>query len=114
MSKSPLETLKGKKLSAIVFVQDYLQIQFDGDVITFSVYPKVDIDNETFSFGENEYRNKICEFIGNIVVDIIYIEDEIFCLLFNGRKIYSSLNPNDYILPEMIVYAESNGSTVVF
>ncbi len=45
MNKNQLETLKDEKVSAIVFILDYLQIQFDGEIITFLMYPKVEIDN---------------------------------------------------------------------
>lgn len=113
MNENSLLNLKGKRISAIVFVLDYLQIQFDDSILSFLVYPKIQINNETFSFGESEYRNKICEFIGNDVSTVKYIEDDLFCLSFNDAKIYCLLNPENYTLPEMIIYDDGQGSIIV-
>ena len=113
MNKNPLLNLIDKKLSAVVFVLDYLQIQFDGFILTFLDYPKVEVDKSIYSFGENGYRNKICEFIGKSVSAVNYVEDEIFSLSFDSGKIYCSINPESYRSPEMIIFDDGNGNTIV-
>lgn len=112
MNNSLLD-LKGKSISAIVFVLDYLQIQFDGSILTFLDYPKVEVSNNIFSFGESEYRNKICEFIGKSVSAVHYVENDIFSLSFDSAKIYCSINPEDYTSPEMIIFDDGKGNTIV-
>lgn len=114
MNKKPLEALKNKSLSAVIFILDYLQIQFDSAVITFLIYPKVEMGNKHFSFGESEYRNKICELIGETISDVIFSQDNLFCLDFGEGKIYCSIAPEDYISPEMVIVDDGNGNTIVF
>ena len=65
-----LSQLKGEQLSSVIFVQDYLQLDFDGLRLTCYKWPKVIIDKVSYSFGESEYRNAICRIIASEVEDI--------------------------------------------
>lgn len=114
MSKNPLEILKGNKLSAIVFILDYLQIQFDTAVVTFLTYPKVELEGKNYSFGESEYRNTICAFIGKAVASVIYRENELFSLNFDQGRLYCSIAPEDYVLSEMVIVDTDSGEKIVF
>lgn len=113
MNENPLETLRGRKISAIVFVLDYLQVQFDDSILTFLTYPEVEVNKIIFSFGQSEYRNKICEFIEKYVSAVNYVEDDIFCLSFDSAKIYCSIKPENYTSPEMIIFDNGKGNTIV-
>lgn len=112
MNKKPLEVLNEKKLSGIVFVLDYLQIQFDSLVVTFMEYPKVKVNTSDYSFGASEYRNKICEFIGKTVSSTFYREDDLFSLDFGEGQIFCSLAPEDYTSPEMVIVDDGNGNII--
>jgi hypothetical protein len=114
MNNNPLENLKYKQITAIVFVLDYLQIQFDSAVLTFLEYPKVEINDVVFSFGEVEYRNRLCDLIGVTISDFSYIEDEQFGLLLKDSKIYCSLNPLEYNAPEKVIFNDGNKNIVAF
>jgi hypothetical protein len=106
--------LKNKKLSAVVFVLDYLQLQFDEAILTFREFPKVESGNRIISSEYIEYRNKICSLIGKEVSAVEYVEDDFFRLLFDDAKICCSINPQDYTSPEMIIFDDGNGKTIVF
>ena len=106
--------LRGKNLSAVVFVQDYLQLQFDGAILTFMIFPTIEFGNCIISIEDSDYRNKLCEMIGKEVADVLYQENIKFSLLFEELKSIScSLNPEDYIAPEMIIFENKEEQRIV-
>jgi len=48
MESTLRKKLIGEQLSSVEFVQDYLQLHFDGRTITAYVWPKVFVNIETF------------------------------------------------------------------
>lgn len=64
------DKLINEQLSSVEFVQDYLQLHFDGRTITSYIWPIINIKNESLIFGDVLYRNALCDFIGNKVKDI--------------------------------------------
>jgi len=112
------ETLKsklvGEQLSSLEFVQDYLQLHFDGRTITAYIWPDVSINGETFSFGEDLYRNKLCDLIGNTVFDLQYQDKEYLTLMFKENKgtIHINLDPsNPEIVSEIAIFSDSLDKT---
>jgi hypothetical protein len=63
-----LSIIKGEQLSSVIFVQDYLQLDFDGPLLTCYKWPKVCIAGIITSFGDSEYRNAICQLISYLVI----------------------------------------------
>lgn len=113
MESNELEVLRGTRLNAIVFVLDYLQIQFETGLATFLEYPNVTLRENTYAFGDDGYRNVLCEFISDIVSSVDYKQDTSFCLNFEKGKIHISLAPERYNLPEMVVI-DIAGKSIVF
>ena len=64
---SPLEKLKGRNLSAVTFVQDYLQLQFDGPFLNIFVWPRITVSGKSLSFGMQGYRDELCGQIAKTV-----------------------------------------------
>lgn len=98
-----------KHLSAVVFVQDYIQLQFDGNIMTILNFPTVKLENNHFEFGDVEYRNKICEQINKRITDIC-VEEGSVDLHFNDHSIVGVLL--DYeksATPEIIIFQNENG-----
>lgn len=62
-----VNTLVGQFLTGVVFVMDYVQLQLDGSIITFSTNPSVISDDARLEFGDRDYRNALCELIGSQV-----------------------------------------------
>jgi len=93
-SENPLEPIKGKQLSAVCFVQDYVQLQFDGPGLTAVTLPTVTIGKETYEFGMLNYRNVLCERIAKIVREASVAEGEQIRIEFEDRSSISvSLKP---------------------
>jgi hypothetical protein len=68
--KSILEKLKGREVSSVSFVRDYLQLDFDGPYLNLFVWPQVLRNGTTFDFSNPGYRDALCELIGQTVVGI--------------------------------------------
>jgi hypothetical protein len=45
---NPLELLEGTQLSSVEFVQDYVQLRFDGPTLTAVTPPRVCVMNQWF------------------------------------------------------------------
>ncbi len=58
-----LIAIEGEQLSAVTFVQDYVQLHFDGPMITAITRPVVVAGNVSFDFGAPGYRDRLCDLI---------------------------------------------------
>lgn len=100
--------LIGQQLSSVIFVQDYLQLDFDGDRMTMYVWPTLRTQDGHRSFGEVEYRNELCSFIAK-KVSAVELQEQV-CLILNFRDtpdtIYLALDTGH----EALYYAQSDGS----
>jgi len=47
-----LDRLIGEQLSAVQFIQDYLQLHFDGQGLTCYIWPEIYFHNHCFKFGD--------------------------------------------------------------
>lgn len=83
---NPFECLCGEQLSSVIFVQDYLQLDFDGNRITFYSWPAVILDKKIYKIEDNDYRNALCSLIATNVADVILLSDEIFSIVFSETK----------------------------
>ena len=110
------EKLKGEELNAIQFIMDYLQVHFNSIGFTFFIWPKIYINNKTYEFGNIEYRNKLCEFIGKTVIDVSILEGEVMEVKFSeGERLQLNLDPNNpEIVGEIAIFWDEDGSCRVF
>src|SRR5215472_7383246 len=114
-AESPLLALIGNQLSAVTFVQDYVQLQFDGPGLTAITQPRVHLSNEVYSWGMPEYRNALCGQIGKIVSQARTIEGrEIIIEFKDGSSISVSLKADDYRGPEAAILDNSPNPTCVW
>lgn len=110
-----LDELKGCSLSAVTFVQDYLQLQFDGPLLSLFVWPRVVASATVVTFGMTGYRDALCAQIGKTVSDVAEEADVALCLHFaDGAMIEVSLLPNARQGPEAIVFRDGKGALVVW
>jgi hypothetical protein len=64
-----LQMLIGEQLSAVTFVQDYLQLHFDGPRLTVFSHPVVMLGDETFHWGKPGFRDALCNNIAKEVTE---------------------------------------------
>ena len=107
---SSLEQLKGRELSAVTFVRDYLQLQFDGPFLNVFVWPRILVPAGSVSFEMPGYRDGLCSQIGKTVGGVAVETDANFRLFFtDGSIIEVSLLPNARKGPEAIVFQDGKG-----
>lgn len=92
----PLDVLVGKQLSAVTFVMDYVQLSFDGPVLTAITQPMVTAGGISFRWGQAGYRDRLCERITHIVRTASIVEGKEICIEFDdGSTATVSLHKED-------------------
>jgi hypothetical protein len=112
---STLEQLKGRNLSAVTFVQDYLQLQFDGPFLNIFVWPRIMVSAKSIGFGMADYRDELCSQIGKTIGGVAVEADVSFRLYFtDGSIIEVTLLPKSRTGPESVVFQDGNGAFSVW
>ena len=72
-----LESLVGLELSAVAFVRDYVEFQFDGPVLRALANPLVRTEGDKSQFPDPGSRDALCSLIGRAIesVRVIWSED---------------------------------------
>jgi hypothetical protein len=101
----------GQELVAVEFVQDFLQLRFEGPLFTFYAWPHVLLSDFSVAYGEPEYRNALCAQIGQTVADASLEEgDRLTIELESGTVIGLSLREEDIDGPESGSYSETGSA----
>jgi hypothetical protein len=91
-----LKRLVGCELSAVVFVRDYLQFQFDGPYLTVTTSVVVRIADNLFAGTDQGFKDALVSQIGHTVGSVSLILEEVINLRLDGdREIRISLRPED-------------------
>jgi hypothetical protein len=103
-----VSALEGQELTAVEFVEDYLQLRFDGPLLTLYEWPSVLLSEYSVSHGEPEYRNALCSLIREEVEEATLEEgDSLTLKLVNGVVIALSLREEDLSGPEAGCFSET-------
>jgi hypothetical protein len=95
--------LQGEQLSSVTFVQDYIQLHFDGPDINVYMPMTVETGETAVRSGDIQFRSALCGQIAKIVQSVSFQESEALTLTFvDGSQIAISLRPDDYSGPEAI------------
>ena len=96
-----MDTIVGEQLSSVEFVQDYLQLHFDGPTLTVFVWPIVRSTVREARWGQPGYKDELCARIGHKVSKAGLREGEAVIILFeDSGEIVISLRPEDRVGPE--------------
>ena len=97
------DELVGRQLSSVEFVQDYLQLRFDGPSLNVT-NPLTVNDNETEITSWNAgFRDLLCSQITKIVRDVTFETEKALTIRFiDNSQIVVSIRPEDYSSPEAI------------
>src|SRR6267143_433397 len=99
------DQLVGEDLSGIVFVRDYLQLQFNPppQINAYSTRVVVSSNGRSAAFGEEAFANLAIGLIGRFVREVRVDAQQSFCILFtDGAEIIISLRPEHYQGPEAV------------
>ena len=103
-----LRVLQDEQLSSVEFVQDYVQLRFNGPCLT--VYTDVQTVTENGSsraWDEPGYRDALCNLIAHRVKQVLLVDSESLSLTFdNGVTWAVSLRDEHYRGPEAFMYRD--------
>jgi hypothetical protein len=98
------DQLVGEDLSGIVFVRDYLQLQFNPppQINVYSRQVVVSIDGRSAKFGEEAFANLTLSLIGKFVREVRVDERSFRILFVDASEIMISLRREHYQGPEAV------------
>ena len=94
--------LIGEQLSAVSFVMDYLQLQFDAYFLTVLTPLIVNKGSSSYRLGDLSYRDALCERIARKVNEVVLASDNLRIGFDDGAHFDISLKDEDYVGPEAI------------
>lgn len=104
-----LQALVDRQLSAVVFVMDYVQLQFDELIITAYTMPEVTADGRTFHQDDDGYRDALCARIMQLLKSVDLTADQITMTFMDTSVISISLREADYVCPEAAEWSFEKG-----
>jgi hypothetical protein len=105
--EQPLKSIIGQQLSAIVFIMDYVQLQFGGlrPMLTAITLPTVEVDNGIFGPHSSGYRDRLCDRITKYVRMATVNEREAIRIEFDDGAVFAiSLKSTDYRTAEAAIF----------
>ena len=100
--KQAMSEIIGRRLSSVTFVQDYVQFDFDGAVLTAYTLPTVNIGSQFLRWGEAGYRDALCEQISRNIREVEVNEQRVVLLFERDVAISVSLLDKNYTGPEAL------------
>lgn len=109
-----IEALAGQELSSVTFIQDHLQLDFGGPMLTMFVWPDVFRDEGSYAFGEPGYRDLLCAEIGESVSEAtLEIGVALEVQFESGTILRASLREEDIDVTEAGQFLPGNGDELV-
>ena len=106
VEEKSLQILIGEQLSAVTFVQDYLQLHFDGPFLTVFSHPVVRIGDQAFQVGEPGFRDALCSNIAKNVAKAQVVYGESISIRFvDGAMINIPLQDDSCLDGEAVNFA---------
>src|SRR6516164_8787502 len=103
-----LESLAGQVVTAICFVQDYVEIHFEGPILTAYEWPLLFRDDGSFTESSPFYRHNLCGLIAARVVKTREEQDRKLILAFdNHQSIEIPIDPSSLSSVEAAMLVDS-------
>lgn len=103
-----LTAITAGELSAVTFVRDYIQLQFDGPTISAFTLPTVVVSNNVFLPPHPGYRDALCALVGRVVAAAYADPGQRLQIDFaDGSSLSISLKPEDHVVEEAAVYQDA-------
>jgi len=108
MNNNPLSILIDRELSSVEFVRDYLQIRFDGPVLTAFSDPELIVAGTIYKTETKEFCYLLTRCIGQVVVMATVEEGGAIRLGFrNGVLLNISLKTEDRLTVEAATFDDN-------
>ena len=111
-----LASIHGEPLTAVEFVEDFLQLRFGEPLLRLFVWPDVaDPDGISIGYGQPGYRDALCSVIGETVTTADLEEGRSLTVEFeNGTVLALSLREEDLDTPEAGSFTDADGNVEEF
>lgn len=108
--------LEGEELSAVEFIERFVQLRFSESLLRLYVWPDVaDADGISIAFGEPGYRDALCSLIGETATTAALDPGRSLTVEFeNGTLLAMSLRDEDLDTSEAGSFTAADGSSVEF
>ena len=107
----PFDQLIGQELSAVTFVRDYIQLQFNPPPM-LNVMTPITLELATSIVSQNDpaFPGALIAQIGRSIISIEFRRDQYFRLVFSDdTRITISLKPQEYVGAEALYYSGLGG-----
>ncbi len=84
--KELFNSILKEQLSSVEFVQDYLQLHFDGNTLICYTWPRVLVDAKDYGIDDEGYRDAICRIITHKLLRVSYIEKQNLSMCFDDKS----------------------------
>jgi hypothetical protein len=103
-----LHFLEDEQLSSVEFVQDYVQLRFNGPCLTvYTNAHKVTKDGSSIAWGDTGYRDALCGLITHTVKKVLLKDSESLSITLDDSSVwFISLRDEDYRGPEALMYSD--------
>ena len=106
-----LNKIRGRPLTSVEFVLDYVQLRFDGPTLTAYIWPSLTLAEKTVAWGQEGYRDALCARIGVKVADTSIVEGKNLTIYFDdGAVLRISLREQDYRSLEAVYFVAEDRS----
>jgi hypothetical protein len=101
-------------MSSVEFVQDYIQLRFDGPCLTVNAPLTVEVGDSKVRLGSPGFCDALCQEIGKSVTKAeLMPSDRLLVMLSNAVTLSVSLRDDEQVGPEAAVLS-FEGDTIVF
>src|SRR5262245_47612437 len=108
-----LESIIGEQLSAVSFVQDYVEFHFDGPVIRALTNPVARTRGGRISFPDAGSRDALCGFVGRKVLSVNLVANEGLTIEFGVEEFINvPLDAASYRGPEALHFQVTSTAPV--
>jgi hypothetical protein len=109
IEETSLQVIVGEQLSAVTFVQDYVQLHFDGPCLTAFAPLVVRLGETTWHWGEPGFRDALCDRIAQKVTVAQVVSGAGVSIGFeDGSIIHISLQNADEVCGEAVKFDASD------
>lgn len=109
MSDSLLTALAREELGSVVFVRDYLQLDFSTARFAVFVWPTVRADDVVHRPGDPGYRDALCALIGRQVTATGESVETGLVIQFGSAELVTNPDPSELCGPEIAMLTVDEG-----
>src|SRR5437867_1972098 len=98
------QEIVGEQLSSVEFVQDYVQLRFDGPFLTAVTQPMIEVQDRKLHWDDPCFRDELCKRISKRVIAARIVPGDSVQVEFEDRAVVKvSLKNEDYKVPEAAI-----------